>query len=170
SSGSTTNVFRWVGQLGYYYDADRLAYYLRARPYSPKLARFLSKDPIGFAGSEWNHYEYVGDSPITWTDPSGLVWDPRKDSWLSSGLCLFHVTAGATTLTACSLALLGGPKAAFCTCCLTTGPLIFILSWCLQHPRNAKEQAFLNVLFGAAAACSVRAIANIPWKMILAGP
>ena len=41
TSGSTENPFRWVGRLGYYYDIDRLAYYLRARSYSPKLARFL---------------------------------------------------------------------------------------------------------------------------------
>jgi hypothetical protein len=38
SSGTTLNMYRYVGELGYYYDLDRLAYYLRARPYSPKLA------------------------------------------------------------------------------------------------------------------------------------
>jgi len=35
--------FAWVGQLGYYYDRDLLEYYLRAREYSPALARFLSQ-------------------------------------------------------------------------------------------------------------------------------
>ncbi len=73
SSGSTTNVFRWVGELGYYFDVDRDAYYLRARPYSPALARFISQDPLGFEGSEWNLYEYVVGQPTTLTDPRGLA-------------------------------------------------------------------------------------------------
>jgi RHS repeat-associated protein len=71
SSGSAVNVFRWVGELGYYFDIDRLAYYLRARPYNPAIARFLSQDPIGFIGSKWNLYSYVGCAPVQWTDPSG---------------------------------------------------------------------------------------------------
>lgn len=72
SSGTTVNVFRWVGELGYYYDVDRQAYYLRARPYSPELARFLSQDPIGFEGSPWNLYEYGRGSPSGNVDPNGL--------------------------------------------------------------------------------------------------
>jgi RHS repeat-associated protein len=67
------NVFRWIGELGYYYDINRLAYYLRARPYSPALARFLSRDPIGYRGSEWNQYEYVASSSLNGVDPTGLV-------------------------------------------------------------------------------------------------
>jgi RHS repeat-associated protein len=75
SSGSTVNVFRWVGELGYYYDINRVAYYLRARPYSPAIARFLSQDPIGFEGSPWNLYEYVGSVPSNSVDPRGLQQD-----------------------------------------------------------------------------------------------
>jgi RHS repeat-associated protein len=73
SSGSTANPFRWVGELGYYYDIDRLAYYLRARPYNPAIARFLSEDPMGFEGSKWNLYEYSRSTPVNVLDPSGLV-------------------------------------------------------------------------------------------------
>ncbi len=73
SSGSTVNVFRWVGELGYYFDVDRDAYYLRARPYRPALARFLSQDPIGFEGSEWNLYEYAINNPLMNSDPTGLI-------------------------------------------------------------------------------------------------
>ena len=71
-SGFTTNVFRWVGRLGYYYDVDRLAYYLRARPYSPKLARFLSYDPIGVAGG-LNLFGYVNNRVVIVVDASGKV-------------------------------------------------------------------------------------------------
>jgi RHS repeat-associated protein len=71
SSGSTVNVFRWIGERGYYLDIDRLAYYLRARPYIPAIARFLSCDPSGYEGSQWNLYEYVSGKVIVATDPSG---------------------------------------------------------------------------------------------------
>jgi RHS repeat-associated protein len=69
----TTNVFRWVGQVGYYFDIDRLAYYLRARSYNPAVARFLSRDPIGFDGSRWNVYEYASSRPSHRSDANGLT-------------------------------------------------------------------------------------------------
>ncbi len=51
-------------------------YYYRARYYSPVLGRFISKDPLGFAGGI-NPYVYASDNPINLTDPLGLYdgWD-----------------------------------------------------------------------------------------------
>jgi RHS repeat-associated protein len=46
------------------------------RYYDPTLGRFLSQDPIGFAGG-WNLYTYVGNSPVDRVDPSGLK--PQAD-------------------------------------------------------------------------------------------
>jgi RHS repeat-associated protein len=54
---------------GRYHDGTGL-YYYRARYYSPKYHRFISQDPIGFAGGI-NVYRYVGDNPTNYTDPSG---------------------------------------------------------------------------------------------------
>jgi uncharacterized protein RhaS with RHS repeats len=34
--------------------------------------RFISRDPIGFAGGDVNVYRYVGNGPIFWADPYGL--------------------------------------------------------------------------------------------------
>lgn len=48
----------------------------RARFYDPNLGRFISEDPIGFAGGDVNLYGYVWNSPLNWTDPMGL--DPFK--------------------------------------------------------------------------------------------
>jgi RHS repeat-associated protein len=69
TSGSTVNVYKWVGELGYYLDVDRLAYYLRARPYSPKLARFLAEDPRSLVHTVT--YLYSLNSPLTYVDASG---------------------------------------------------------------------------------------------------
>ena len=46
-------------------------YYYRARYYSPALQRFISEDPIGFAGGI-NFYAYVENDPISYSDPLGL--------------------------------------------------------------------------------------------------
>jgi hypothetical protein len=45
--------------------------YYRARYYSPDVARFTQRDPIGLAGGI-NFYGYVNGNPVNYTDPSGL--------------------------------------------------------------------------------------------------
>lgn len=40
------------------------------RWYSPDTGRWLSRDPIGYAGGD-NLYEYCGDNPIGGIDPGG---------------------------------------------------------------------------------------------------
>jgi hypothetical protein len=47
--------------------------YYRARYYDPGVGRFISEDPIGFDGGDTNLYRYVGNSPLNYTDPSGLI-------------------------------------------------------------------------------------------------
>lgn len=44
----------------------------RARYYDPAIDRFLSEDPIGFAGGGPNLYQYAYDDPINFFDPSGF--------------------------------------------------------------------------------------------------
>jgi RHS repeat-associated protein len=46
-------------------------YYYRARYYSPSLGRFISEDPIGFAGGG-NLYTYVNNDPVNLINPYGL--------------------------------------------------------------------------------------------------
>ena len=56
-------------------------YFYRARYYSPSLQQFVSEDPLGFdpgkvlfGGVDLNIYGYVGNNPLTRTDPLGLDW------------------------------------------------------------------------------------------------
>ena len=91
STGTSTAIFTY-GPFGesslttgirYGYTGQRsmaalgLLYY-KARFYSPSLGRFLQPDPIGYA-DDLNLYAYVGNNPVNFTDPSGLV---RSDSVL----------------------------------------------------------------------------------------
>jgi RHS repeat-associated protein len=74
SGQSSTNSFEFTGRE---FDATGLFYY-RARYYNPMLGRFISEDPIGFAGGDSNLYSYVFDDPINTTDPTGEIapWLP----------------------------------------------------------------------------------------------
>jgi RHS repeat-associated protein len=68
-SGALASQFGYTGQL--YLSALEL-YYYKARLYSPKTARFVQPDPIGYAGG-MNLYAYVGGDPVNLRDPTGLA-------------------------------------------------------------------------------------------------
>ena len=57
--------FLWGGMVGYYWDAALATQYIRARHYQPAIARWISLDPIGFAGGDANLFRYVGNSPTS---------------------------------------------------------------------------------------------------------
>ena len=67
-TGTTTNSFTYTGR-----EIDGLGInYYRARYYNPQIGRFLSEDPIGFAGGI-NQYAYVDDDPLNFVDRFGLA-------------------------------------------------------------------------------------------------
>jgi len=55
------------------WDKETGLYYYRARYYDPMEGRFISKDPILFAGGDVNLYGYVQNNAINYYDPSGLA-------------------------------------------------------------------------------------------------
>jgi RHS repeat-associated protein len=57
---------------GMEFDQETSNYHDGARYYSPSAGRFISQDPIGFAGGDANTYRYVGNGPTDAIDPSGL--------------------------------------------------------------------------------------------------
>jgi RHS repeat-associated protein len=61
-------------------------YYYRARYYHPGLQRFLSEDPIEFAGGDPNLYLYVANNPIRYTDELGLKLDLEYAGSLAAAL------------------------------------------------------------------------------------
>ena len=60
------------GYTGRDFDSETGLSYYRARYYDAAVGRFLSEDPIGFAAGDTNLSRYVGNSPINFTDSSGL--------------------------------------------------------------------------------------------------
>ena len=55
------------------WDATLGLHHFRARWMSGLTGRFLTRDPIGYAGSEWDLYELFGGKPYLMVDPEGLA-------------------------------------------------------------------------------------------------
>jgi len=70
STGSTTNPFQYVGNLGYYNESAISLQYLRARYYQPSTGRFMSVDPIrdgvllSFPGQNGQSGEYSDSGSV----------------------------------------------------------------------------------------------------------
>jgi RHS repeat-associated protein len=94
-------------------------YQYRSRYYDSATGRFISEDPIGFGGSDANLYRYVFDSPVTFTDPTGLLinfgelkygqWGQKEDPGLgcqieASALCLSLGEVGIWPGVVCGIA------------------------------------------------------------------
>lgn len=69
SGAANSNTFQYTGREN---EGNGL-YYYRARYYSPLFGRFISEDPLGFAGSGPNFYAYAFNSPANFVDPSGMI-------------------------------------------------------------------------------------------------
>ena len=77
-TGTTPTPFQFVGTKGYYKDSASIntKTYVRARHYDVAKARWLTQDPIGFDGGDWNLYRYCANNPMTMVDASGEA--PRR--------------------------------------------------------------------------------------------
>jgi len=75
--------FQFAGAWGYQTEYATAAdpglglQYLQQRYYDPAIGRFISPDPIGFAGG-LNLYAYAGGNPVGNVDPSGEDWEGAK--------------------------------------------------------------------------------------------
>ncbi|QTH45393.1 S8 family serine peptidase [Cohnella sp. LGH] len=72
-TGTVNNPIRYAG---YQYDEESKFYYLNARYYDPKLARFLTEDTYRGQANDplsLNLYTYVHNEPIMYWDPTGYA-------------------------------------------------------------------------------------------------
>ena len=104
--------FQPFGFAGGLYDQNTGLVHFGARDYDPETGRWISRDPILFAGGETSLYGYVGNDPINFVDPSGLYClSNRAISVISNALAGALAGAAATSETgpgAILGALIGG--------------------------------------------------------------
>ncbi len=97
AAGSELTDLLYTGQR---WDAPVRTYYYGARFYDPRIASFLTQDPV----REYiNQYAYVGWNPMRYTDPTGATWDTT----VTIGLAV-AVTAGVAAFTPFGLNAVGG--------------------------------------------------------------
>jgi RHS repeat-associated protein len=73
-TGSNPTAYRFVGTAGYYTDSTNRAY-VRARHLGLHIGSWETVDPNSLDPRP-QPYRYVGNSPASWTDPSGAVCIP----------------------------------------------------------------------------------------------
>ena len=71
-AGSTVNPFRWVGDVGYYWDEASGTFYIRARVYEPAIGRWMSRDPLIWIDGP-DMYAYVGNRSNQLVDPTDRI-------------------------------------------------------------------------------------------------
>ncbi|MEV7090535.1 RHS repeat-associated core domain-containing protein [Streptomyces sp. NPDC093085] len=133
TGAESANPYTFTGREN---DGTGLLHY-RNRYYDPETGRFISQDPIGYAGGT-NLYEYALSSPTTYTDPSGnnpllaacagnALFDGGID-WLAQRLSGRKVNwgqVGSAAAMGCLGGMLGagiGGKAAQGVGCLSKAP------------------------------------------------
>ncbi len=66
-------------KFGYVRDGESGFYLCTLRYYDPSAGRWITRDPIGYAGGS-NLYGYVGNDPVNNGDPSGLAPRPKPSA------------------------------------------------------------------------------------------
>ncbi len=61
-----------LGFAGGLYDSDTGLIHFGYREYDPAIGRFISPDPLGYAGGDVDLYGYCGDDPVNFVDRLGL--------------------------------------------------------------------------------------------------
>ena len=74
------------GYTGREFDEETGLQYNRGRYYDPVVGRWLSEDPSRFTAGDANLYRYVGNNPLSNTDPTGLrQYNSQKPSSAPTG-------------------------------------------------------------------------------------
>lgn len=92
ATGSITNPWQYTGG---YYDSSTKLVKLGQRFYDPTLGRWTQRDPL----PQGNRYVYMGDIPINFVDPTGLI---------DTG-SVIHIAEGVAVVSAAAFGLGCGP-------------------------------------------------------------
>ncbi|NDV23845.1 RHS repeat domain-containing protein [Desulfovibrio sp. JC022] len=68
-----------LGFAGGLYDSDTGLVHFGYREYDPATGRFISPDPLGYAGGDVDLYGYCGDDPVNFVDRLGLFDESSSD-------------------------------------------------------------------------------------------
>ena len=98
-SGTANANLLWIGEVGYYGDAETGLAYIRERVYAPALSRWSALDPLFF--ETLTRYGYAANNPTLARDPSGqkISLESEVQKGWSHALCGGFKVIVNTTLT-----------------------------------------------------------------------
>src|SRR5206468_3003993 len=70
TNSAIDTIFAFTGRE---HDEETGLQYNRGRYYDGEAGRWISEDPMVFGARDSNLTRYVGNRPMTWADPSGLI-------------------------------------------------------------------------------------------------
>jgi len=85
------------GYAGMQFDSESGLYHTPNRAYSPNIGRWLSQDPIGFAGGETNLYKAMHNNPLIYVDPSGTIFGVDDAAGVVIGIVAVGAVVGVTS-------------------------------------------------------------------------
>lgn len=98
---------------GQYYDQETGLHYNGARFYYINTGRYVTQDPIGFKGGDYNLYSYAGNNPAKGIDPTGLAFSSQSECRTKCGVRCYAKAAE------CAARVLYGPSICSAICVLT---------------------------------------------------
>ena len=158
TTASAAVVFGYIAQWGYYTDAETGLVLCTHRYYDPAHGRWLTRDPIGYAGGI-NVYSYCEDEPVGLIDPTGTCCIPNP--LLSS---IIRVAVG-TLITAVTIAILATvPEAAVLEVAITAclwAAVASIADNVIQMEANCKPVSVMDALTDALVTCVIAAAGGV---------
>jgi RHS repeat-associated protein len=174
STSASNNRYAYTGRE---WDQGLSLYHYRARMYDAEIGRFVSRDPIGFEGSQWSLYEYVSSSPSVYNDPTGMFlgwgygnycdWSLRGQSGppidALDRACKKHDRCQSTVLTANPCHIL------YCSLQLCLDAYEAQTKGCLGDPDCQRAAQQVRALFCAASLTNPEKNLSNPWNGVI-GP
>jgi RHS repeat-associated protein len=112
-TGSTISPFQYVGQKGYYRDAETDGYEIRRRPLLAETGRWLCADSLELA-ADINTYRYAYNTPSMYFDPTGNEAICFEEKGIDRTWIVDDDRSMAFTVTGSNLRFIGGDAKELC--------------------------------------------------------
>lgn len=138
-------------------------HYNRFRYYDPATGRYISRDPVGFAGG-LNLYLYAGNDPLHQADPMGLWW--KTALAIAAGIAVAAVVVIAAPIVLPALGIAAGTALAAGITTVAAGAAAGAVSMGLNEALNEKSFCASCIALAALKGAGIGALAALPFVFL----